>query len=465
MRVRGLVWKIAAGYLALTILLAVTMGIAFYLMVRSHMVAQTGATLRQEAGTLARLLATQPLEEERLARLLLKRTALRLAGRLISGSYVVLNRQDVVVATDLEDSFPPGSRLDDILPGALDEEALRRGEAVNWRGREFMAVAAPIAGSGGKVIMLVRMETLREIRRDLFRILARSLVWAILLSLLASFLLARYIARPLRLLQERARQVARREFGRPLEVRTDDEIEELSRDFNLMEQRLAEHDAGQKSFLQNASHELKTPLMNIQGYAEGIKDGIFTGEEADQGLAVIIKESRRLKDIVDEIIYLSRLEAAGEFYSFGRVELAAVLKEARENMRPFAIERDIKIDLDAPAETWLRADREKLLRLSMNLLSNAIRYARSRVELSAERDQAADMVKIFCRDDGEGFPPEQLERIFERFYKGPRGSTGLGLAIVRAVAEGHGGRVTARNRPEGGAEVEVLLPEFRGHNT
>jgi len=454
----GLAWKIAAGYLILTTLLAGTMGIAFYLMVRSHLVAQTGATLRQEADALARLLAAQPLEEERLARLLLKKAALRLAGRLISGSYIVLNRQGVVVATDLEDRFPPGSRLDEVLPDAFNEESLRRGETVNWRGREFMAAAAPIAGSGGKVIVLVRMETLREIRQDLFRVLARSLVWAVLLSLLASFLLARYIARPLRLLQERARQVARREFGRPLEVRTDDEIEELNRDFNLMAQRLADHDAAQRVFLQNASHELKTPLMNIQGYAEGIKDGVFTGEEADQGLAVIIKESRRLKDIVDGIIYLSRMEAAGEFYSFGRVELAAVLEEARENLRPLAIERGTRIDLDAPVGIWLQADREKLLRLFMNLLSNALRYARSRVEFSVEREQASDMVKIFCRDDGEGFPPEQVAHVFERFYKGPRGSTGLGLAIVRAIAEGHGGRVTARNRPEGGAEVVVLLP-------
>ena len=460
MKVRGLVWKIAVGYLVLTLFITGVLGLAFYLLVRSHLVSQTRVTLRQEAEALARVLASQPLEKERLGRLLLQKATLRLADRLINGNYVVVNGQGVVVASDLENRFKPGNQLEDTLLGAFDEEAMRRGETAIWRGKEFMAAAAPVSGSGGKVLVLVRMSSLREIRQDLFIILLRSLGLAIPLSLLAAFYLARHIARPLRLLQERAQQVARREFGRPVELDTGDEMEDLIHDFNLMEQRLAEHDRAQKAFLQNASHELKTPLTNIQGYAEGIKDGVFTGEEVDQGLGVIIKESQRLKGIVEEILYLSRLEAAGEFYSFGQVELVGAIKEVLESLCPCAVERDIRVELDAPGELRLRGDREKLQRLFLNLAGNALRHARSRVEFSIKTFREEGLIRVSCLDDGEGFLPEQLQHVFERFNKGARGSTGLGLAIVKAIAEGHGGRVTARNRPEGGAEVEVLLLLF-----
>jgi len=426
--------------------------------VRNHLLAQTRETLRQEADTLARALSSQSLEKERLGRLLLKKATLRLAGRLLSGNHAVVNAQGVVVASDLENGLAPGSRLQDVLPGIFSAEALQRGETGVWRNREFMAAAAPIEGVGGKVIVMIRMDSLREIRRELFLVMARSLALAVPLALLAAFLLAGRIARPLRLLQERARQLSRREFGRPVEVRTGDEIEDLGRDFNLMAQRLAEYDAAQKCFLQNASHELKTPLTNIQGYAEGIKDGVFTGEEVDQGLTVIIKESRRLKKIVEELIYLSRLETVEEFYSFGPVELTAVLQEVLETLRPAALERGIELALNAPEELCLRGDREKLLRLFMNIVMNAVSFARSRVELAVKTGRERNLTLISCWDDGPGFPPEQIHHVFERFYKGPRGSTGLGLAIVKAIAEGHGGRATAQNAPEGGARLEVELP-------
>lgn len=471
MRFKGLAGKIAAGYLVIALFITLVLGTASFFLIRSHLVAQAKDNLRQNALAVARILATQPLSKDRVNSVLPERPLIRLANRLLGGHYVVLDRQGIIVASNLGKLFKPGMRLNEILPLRIWQGELARGEPVSWQNREFVAVAVPIKGTGGNagtLIMLARMSNLQSIGRELVLIIIRSLVLSILLALVLAYFLARHIARPLSLLQQRTRQLARREFGvKPVELSTGDEIEELGRDFNDMAARLADYDAAQRRFLQNASHELKTPLMNIQGYAEGILDGVFQGDDVSGGLQVIVKESRRLKNIVDEIIYLSRLESPAEKYSPVPVDLVALMQEVRESLRPLAGEKQIR--LNAPGELWLCADREKLLRLGMNIVGNALRYARQEVVLEMQAGSAGTAM-LTCRDDGPGFPPGQTAHLFERFEKGPGGNTGLGLAIVRAIAEGHGGKVTAANSAHGGAQLTVTLPRgesppgSRSHN-
>ncbi|OAT85831.1 sensor histidine kinase [Desulfotomaculum copahuensis] len=459
MRFRGLAGKIAAGYLVIALFITLVLGTASFFLIRSHLVAQAKENLRQNALAIARILAAQPLNKASVTSVLPERPLFRLANRLLGGHYVVLDRQGIIIASNLGERFKPGMRLNELLPLHTWQAELARGEPVSWQNREFVAAAVPIKGGGGNtgtLIMLARMSNLQSIGRELALIIVRSLVLSTLLALVLAFFLARHIARPLSLLQQRTRQLARREFGvAPVELSTGDEIEELGKDFNIMAARLAEYDAAQRRFLQNASHELKTPLMNIQGYAEGILDGVFQGGEVNGGLQVIVKESRRLKNIVDEIIYLSRLESPAEKYSPMPVDLVALMREVQETLRPLAGEKQVR--LNAPGELWLSADREKLLRLGMNIVSNALRYARRQVAVEIYAGSAGTAV-LTCRDDGPGFPPAQMAHLFERFQKGPGGHTGLGLAIVRAIAEMHGGEVKAANGSHGGAEITVVLP-------
>ncbi|OPX90082.1 MAG: Sensor histidine kinase CssS [Pelotomaculum sp. PtaB.Bin104] len=192
----------------------------------------------------------------------MRRTTLRLAGRLISGNYIVANAQGLVVASDLEGQFKPGSRVQDVLPGIISRESLKNEETVLWRGKEFMAVAAPVSGTGGQVIVLVRMVAMQGIKQDLLMLMFRSLAWALPVSLLAACLLARRIIRPLELLRVRTRQLARREFGDPVEIKTADEIDLLIDDLNRMSQRLAEYDQSQKGFMQKDIF-----LIALSGYA------------------------------------------------------------------------------------------------------------------------------------------------------------------------------------------------------
>lgn len=454
----GLALKIAAGYLVFTFLISAALGLSFYVVVKNYLVVQARAALRQDAQSLAQALSGLPLEREAIEPALFRWLATRPAERFFRSYYVVLDAAGRVVATNLEERFPPGSTLP-------EGEGFREGRPPRPRRhktlleQEFVLATAPIF-PGGRVIMFSRQIALQAVRRDFLLVLFESLAWTVPLALLAAWLLARHIARPLVLLRERIHRVARREFDDPQEVRTGDEIEDLWRDFNLMVQRLAEYDRAQRLFLQNASHELKAPLMNIQGYAEGIREGVFKGEEAAAGLEVIAAECQRLKKLVEEIIYLSRMETPGEAFHFEDLDLSGLVRQAAESLQPLARERRLTLEVHAPPQATVRGDRERLRRLVVNLAENALRHAKSRVEFAVEVYPEA--VSLVCRDDGEGFLPQEIPRIFERFYKGPRGSTGLGLAIVRAVAEGHGGSVEARNAPQGGAELEVRLPRSEG---
>jgi len=212
----------------------------------------------------------------------------------------------------------------------------------------------------------------------------------------------------------------------------------------------------ERAFLQDASHELKSPLMSIQGYAEGVRDGVFHGAEADSALEVIVRETGRLKKLVEELVYLGKLESASEVYNFEDTELSEVLEQAVEAQQVLALDKNIMLVVGNCPEARLWADGEKLVRVFVNLIANAVRHAACRVFVQAAVQ--GEMLQVTVQDDGPGFTDEDLRRLWERFYKGPRGGSGLGLPIARAIVEEHGGTIRAGNASDGGAEIVVMLP-------
>ena len=323
-------------------------------------------------------------------------------------------------------------------------------------GMEYVATAIPYRSANKNWNMLIYMSLapVTDFVRKLGTIMALALAGSVLLAAFASTVAARRIADPLRKLSRWAYSIGGRQFTRFEEVSGTQEIDFLAESLNGMARRLEDYDGAQKAFLQNASHELRTPLMSIQGYAEGIKHAVFT----DTGYAadVIIAESLRLSHLVDDLLYLSRLETADGVYTFSPLPVAEVLGQCVEKLEGAAIKEGKALCLgDCPAAT-ISGDGEKLLRALMNLVGNCLRYASTTVTLSAETVGGA--VVITVSDDGPGISPEDLPHIFERFYKGKQGKFGLGLSIAKAIVEKHGGSIRAENGAAGGAVFAVELP-------
>jgi signal transduction histidine kinase len=225
-----------------------------------------------------------------------------------------------------------------------------------------------------------------------------------------------------------------------------------------MAEKLRAGDRKQTDFLQNVSHELKTPLMAIQGNAEAIRDGIVREREAEESLDIIVAECQRLKSVVDELIFLSRLDhdQAADVFRCEPARIGDIADEALSGLRGLAEQRGVALVLSGDTDAEGRFDREKLKRAFINIVGNGLRYARSEIAIRAIR--SGDAVEVLCEDDGKGFAPGEEERIFDRFYKGEQGGTGIGLAITKAIVEGHGGSIDAFQGPRGGAVIRMRLP-------
>ncbi len=220
-----------------------------------------------------------------------------------------------------------------------------------------------------------------------------------------------------------------------------------------------------QDFVANVSHELKTPLTSILGYAETLLDGGLDDQINRRGFVDTIQEQAlRLRAIVDDLLVLAELERPDAALVLGPVDLAALARSVTTALAPRARAAGLALSCDAPErEVFVRGDRGRLEQLLFNLVDNALKYTERglvRVGLAREGGYA----RLEVEDTGPGIPEDAMSRIFARFSRvdaarsrevpGP----GLGLSIVRHVVELHGGRIEAVNRPEGGARFVVLLP-------
>lgn len=233
-----------------------------------------------------------------------------------------------------------------------------------------------------------------------------------------------------------------------------DELKNLVDNINIMSEKLEMYDKAQKTFLQNASHEFRTPIMSIQSYAEGIKYDVVDGKSAAD---IIIDESKRLTHLVEDLLYLSRLESIEESYRYDNLDFNDLINTCVKRMNAIAFKYNIKIVThNIDKNVCIYTDEEKLSRAIINVMSNCTRYAKSTITITSKISENSK-VKIEIEDDGPGFDKNELPNVFERFYKGKKGNFGLGLSISKNIIEKLNGKITASNS-ESGALFTIELP-------
>lgn len=227
-----------------------------------------------------------------------------------------------------------------------------------------------------------------------------------------------------------------------------------------------------RAFFANASHDLKTPLQVVSGYAEAIEQGIAPATEAAR---IISAQSLKMTTMVEDLLLLSKVNARAYEWRFSEEPLGLVIGEAAVGAAPLAAsagvdlvvggqriderceEAEVQGILERSPEyrRILRADHDMLLRALSNIVSNATRYASSLVEISAEA--SGRLLLVHVDDDGPGIREEDLPHLFERHFTGWEGKSGIGLSFVKEVADAHGARLEAGNRPGGGARFTLAL--------
>ena len=274
----------------------------------------------------------------------------------------------------------------------------------------------------------------------------------ILISVILSRRFAKAFARPVQELSAFAREIGGGDLS-PREFQfQDEEFNSLADSMNRMASELNETKRKQDIFFQNVSHELRTPLTSIRGNAEGIVYNVMDPKDAAK---VILFESDKLGGMVEDILYLSRMGKAAPEGSAEPIDLRELLSLCAFEQRAAAQSSGVTFEFIFDESPVLLKIREQdAQRLFGNLISNAIRYARSEIRLTCHADKDAVLVSV--ADDGSGISDEDLPHIFERFYKGKDGKHGIGLALARSIAESYHGTLTAHN--DGGAVFEARFP-------
>jgi two-component system sensor histidine kinase CssS len=277
------------------------------------------------------------------------------------------------------------------------------------------------------------------------------------IAVLSALLFSGQLTRNLKKLQKRADMLAKRQFDNTIVINSKDEVGELAKSIDEMAKSIEEYDRSQKVFLQNASHELRTPLMSIRGYVEGLRDGIFT-DNTDAVYDSILNQTSRLEKLVEDVMYLSKIETTKDIMVMSTVNTLEIIDEAIERVEGIASANEISLVKGDILIADIIGDGDHLATVFTNLFSNSLRFAKSSIFIEAVPVEKG--VVFTVTDDGQGFSEDDLPHIFDRFYKGKKGKHGLGLAIVKAIVTAHKGTVSAYNRTDGqqGAVFEVFLP-------
>ena len=276
------------------------------------------------------------------------------------------------------------------------------------------------------------------------------LIW--FLAIAITGFLASSLARPLYILRDFAQRIGQGDFTpNPISFEGE-EFEDLNQSLNQTAKQLARYDNEQKTFFQNASHELRTPLMTIKSYAEGIKYGIMPPDKAS---LTILEATERLSGMVDDVLYISRIDSITT-PTMENIDIRLLIQERINRHLALAESKGISIQYKHNnTPIIINCASSYIGRALDNLISNAMRYANSKIKIDCFFRGTQVIIRI--SDDGPGFEDEILPHVFERFYKGKNGLTGIGLSVVRSIVEQHQGRATAENT-EKGAKLTISLP-------
>jgi signal transduction histidine kinase len=281
----------------------------------------------------------------------------------------------------------------------------------------------------------------------LYSLLAAGVV-ATVAAALASLFISRRFVEPLRYVLAATSRIASGRYGERVPVRDADELGELSQSFNAMARALEEAERRRMEVISDVSHELRTPLSTIRGYMEGLAEGVV--EPSQETWTLLYVEFERLGRLVDDLRRLSRAEAGQLDLSMAPVSPVEAVRIAVGGMLPLFDEKGVElksaVSEDLPS---VLADVDRVVQVLSNLLSNALGHTPDGGRVVVEAEASGDEVAFEVTDTGTGIAPEDLERVFERFYRVDKsrsrgeasGGSGVGLAISRALVEAMGGRI------------------------
>lgn len=397
---------------------------------------------------------------------------LRLQAEQTDLIVLLLDRDGHVISETSSDPGLAGERF--ILPSedltAFDIEHLYQGVHRTADGRELLYIAIPLpVGPRGRVldvrtlVVAIPRDDAQSIIADLTPRLLLAGGAGLAAAVVAALVVSQSVYGPLQRVTRAVRAVARGDYRQKIPASGPAEIRELARDVNEMTTAVQQSQETLREFLVNVSHELKTPLTSIAGFAQALSDGTISDDEGrERAVRVLHSEARRVLHLVEELLDLSRIESGQARMDLRPVRLDNLFAHLRDVFSLRAEETGVALVVPEGDLPVVWADEDRLEQVLGNLLDNAFRHTPRGGEIRlAARRNGNRLVEITVADTGEGIPRDELPKVFDRFYRvdGSSGGTGLGLAISKQIVLAHGGEIDVECPAEGGTRFTVRLPE------
>ncbi len=324
-------------------------------------------------------------------------------------------------------------------------------------------IGLPFSFAGERRAMFMQFSSQNE--NLINRMMMIVLLLGLLIGSLCIFIAARYLVKPIQALTQATRRLAKGDFDVVIQTKRADEMGALTQSFNEMASELKQLEQMRQDFVSNVSHEIQTPLTSISGFAMAMKHSHLVAEgDRSYYLDIIIAESGRLSRLSDNLLKLASLDSEHHPFEATTYYIDEQIRQIVVTCEPQWSAKGIRIELELADAVNITADRDQLNQVWMNLLGNSIKFTPEGGHIEIRMTRAEKEVFFSITDTGVGIAPEQLDYVFERFYKTDRsrnrsiGGNGLGLAIAKKIVTLHQGNIEMKSQVGQGTTVDVHLP-------
>ena len=461
--------KLIVCYLAAVITMFVMLNFFGARTLNRKMLAERVRMLTEEAGLIAEEYVTPYYRDA--AKLSDMLTQLRSVDRFLGTRTWVVNTNGVVIVDAAMEAR--GVNVDNLDPTFLDcivtDGYMTEVIFPGIMPREKLAVAQPIYNNyklRGYVCIFIPMETVRQAGYEYLDIVNICyLVFFFLLLLIFVFLYFVTIY-PVRRMTKVTEEYARGHFGAPMKIRSQDEYRDLANAIQFMADEFQKLDEYQKKFVANISHDFRSPLTSIKGYAEAMADGTIPPEQQKKYLDIILFETERLTKLTSNLLTLSGLDSAGIPLDIASFDINEIIRRTALTFEGTCTKKRITLNLEFHGEElFVDADMGKIQQVLYNLIDNAIKFSNTDSSIDIKTEERGSKVFVAVKDHGIGIPKDSISKIWERFYKTDlsRGKdkkgTGLGLSIARDIIQAHRENINAVSTEGVGTEFMFTLPK------
>ena len=338
-----------------------------------------------------------------------------------------------------------------------------------WKENDYVATVSPIQIEGnieGFVYMFSNTSIIKGVIKELSNQFILAGFITLFLTIIAIFILSHFITRPLVRMKRATEELIKGNLKVSLGYKRSDELGQLANSIVILAEDLDRLKEERKEFLASISHELRTPITYIKGYANIASRENLTNQERERYLHILKEESEQLTLLIKNLFELAKMDQNQFVIYKERVYICEIVKKVKEKMAPIFTDKQISFHLSCDPDLQVSVDPERFHQVLINLLDNAINHSGdlSIIKLNVTRSSSG-IISIMISDDGSGIPKDELPFIFERLYRVDKsrsrnlGGSGLGLSIVKEIIEKHGGYVYAGSDLEKGTTITIQLQE------